>query len=246
MKYYDLENITTILRGKLSAISEEEVREALIPAGSLETNKLNRLIDADYEETLEILRKMGYDEEVEALTHRPLPEVEDMMQRKYYMDMLAVTEGGGKVMGMFNYFLRTDIDFVNLVNFMRLKLDDEKPQKILEYMVEGGHVLNMKKLTALSEMGFDDVVLEVERLPYFRDSPGVLQDVADTLVGLEAVLYKKQLDYAVSQARQNPLSVLVVLSYILAKQTEVNNIRKIVRGKEGNLPLELIKKQLVA
>ena len=52
MGYYDLENITTILRGKLSNISAEEVQEALIPAGSLETTKLNQLIEADYDETL--------------------------------------------------------------------------------------------------------------------------------------------------------------------------------------------------
>ncbi len=246
MQYYDLENINTILRGKLSNISEEEVLEALIPAGSLEINRLNQLIEADYEETLDMLKRMGYDEAVAMLVGRPLPEVEDMMRRRYFSDLLEATEGGNKSMQLFNHFLRTEIDFVNLINFLRLKRDEEPPDKIMEYMVEGGRLLRVDKLHKLAEMDFDDMIKEVERIAYFRDSPGALTDASESLVGLEAVLLKKQLDYASTQARQNPMSVLVVLSYILAKRMEVDNIRKIVRGKEGELPIELIRRQLVA
>jgi V/A-type H+-transporting ATPase subunit C len=246
MGYYDLENITTILRGKLSNITDEEVQEALIPAGSLETAKLNQLIEADYDETLDMLRKMGYHDAVEMLVERPLPEVEDMMRRRYYEDLLEATEGGNKSMQMFNYFMRTEIDFVNLINFLRLKRDNEAPDIIMKYMVEGGIYLRMDKLFKLAEMSFDEMIKEIELLSYFRESPGALVDASESLVGLEAVLLKKQLDYAAREARQNPLSVLVVLSYILAKRVEVDNIRKIVRGKEGELPIELIRRQLVA
>ncbi len=58
-------------------------------------------------------------------------------------------------------------------------------------------------------------------------------------------MLKFQLNHAVRVGRQDPLSILVVLSYILAKNVEVANIRNIVRGKEGDLPIELIRKQLV-
>ena len=45
IRFYDLENVTTVLRGKLSGISEEELRESFIPAGALPEADLVRLIE---------------------------------------------------------------------------------------------------------------------------------------------------------------------------------------------------------
>ena len=245
MRYYDLENITTVLRGKLSGIKEKEIREALIPAGSLTEAELNRLIDATYDETLEQLRKMGYEEAVEWLTERPLPEVEDLIIRDYYSTLLEKTSGGSKNMRMFNHFIRIDIDFMNLINFLRLKRDREASGKIMEFMMEGGAELPLKRLRELADMDMEELLGHVERLAYFREHPGALVGAKDSLTALEAVLLKFQLDHAVREARQNPLSILVVLSYVLAKRVEVANIRNIVRGKEGELTLDLIRRQLV-
>jgi V/A-type H+-transporting ATPase subunit C len=245
MKYYDLENVTIVLRGKLSSIPEEEMREALIPAGVLTDTELNRLIEATYEETLEMLPRMGFGNAVEWLRDKPLPEVEDLLIRDYYATLLENTAGGSKNMELFNEFVRIDIDFMNLINFLRLKRDDETPAKVMEYMMEGGMVLPMKKLRNLAAMEMDEVLTTVEGLKYFRESPGALTGAKDSLTALEASLLKFQLDHAVRVGRQDPLSISVVLSYFLAKKVEVANIRNIVRGKEGELPTELIRKQLV-
>jgi V/A-type H+-transporting ATPase subunit C len=245
MRYYDMENVTMVLRGKLSGIPEEEIREALVPAGALTEPDFERLITATYDETLELLRKMGFEEAVEWLTDRPLPEVEDLLIRDYYATLLEETSGGSKNMRMFNHFIRIDIDFMNLINFLRLKRDRETPGVIMEYMMDGGLEMPLPKLKVLAEMEMDEILSTVERLPYFRDSPGTLLGAKESLIVLETALKKFQLDHAVRNARQHPLSILVVLSYVLAKRTEVENIRDIVRGKEGELPLELIRQQLV-
>lgn len=245
MRYYDMENVTTVLRGKLSGIPEEEIREALIPAGAMTEPDFEKLIVASYEETLELLRKMGYEEAVEWLTERPLPEVEDMLIRDYYATLLEQTSGGSKNMKMFNHFVRIDIDFMNLVNFLRLKRDQASPGTVMEYMMDGGLELSLPKLKALAEMEMEEALSTVERLHYFRESPGTLVGAKESLIVLETALKKFQLDHATRVARQRPLSILVVLSYVLAKRTEVENIRNIVRGKEGELPIDLIRQQLV-
>ena len=245
MRYYDLENVTTVLRGKLSGISEEEMREALIPAGALTEVELGRLIEATYEETLEMLPKLGFGNAGEWLTDRPLPEVEDLLIRDYYATLIESTSGATKSLRLFNEFIRMDIDFMNIINFLRLKRDDESPAKVMEYMMEGGLLLSMPKLRALAAMEMEEVLTTVEHLKYFRDSQGALVGTKDSLTAVEALLLKFQLNYAVRVGRQDPLSILVVLSYILAKKVEVANIRNIVRGKEGDLPIELIRKQLV-
>lgn len=245
MRYYDLENITTALRGKLSGISEEDVREAIIPAGSLTEAQLNKLIEASYDDTMVILRKLGYNEAVDLITDLPLPEVEDHLIKMYYANLLEKTSGGGKNMKMFNYFISIDIDFMNIINFLRLKRDDTPSTKVMEYMMPGGAQLPHKKLQELAGLDMEEILTRIEGLAYFREHQGALTGEKNSLTALEATLLKFQLNYAVRTARQNPLSILVVLSYILAKRVEVANIRNIVRGKEGDLPTELIRNQLV-
>lgn len=245
MRYYDMVNVTTVLRGKLSGIKEEEIREALIPAGALTDADFERFIVATYDETMELLRRMGFGKAVDWLTDRPLPEVEDMLIRDYYSDLIEETSGGSKNMRMFQHFIRIDVDFMNLVNFLRLKRDRETPGVIMEYMMDGGLELPLPKLKELAGMEMDELLAKVERLHYFRESPGTLVGAKQSLVALETSLKKFQLDHAIREARQRPLSILVVLSYMLAKRVEVENIRNIVRGKEGGLPAELIKQQLV-
>ncbi len=93
LRRYDQENLTTILRGKLSGVPAQEVREALIPAGSLKLEQLHALIDASYDDTLEMLRRLGRGYIVDLLTDRPLPEVEDEMRRHYFRELLEATAG---------------------------------------------------------------------------------------------------------------------------------------------------------
>jgi len=51
--------------------------------------------------------------------------------------------------------------------------------------------------------------------------------------------------YAWALSNYHPLSILPVLGYMVSKETEVANIRKIVRGKEAGLSAELIEEQVV-
>ena len=46
-------------------------------------------------------------------------------------------------------------------------------------------------------------------------------------------------------SEDNPLSVLVILDYIVRKDREVQNLRIIARGKESGLSPEVIRELLV-
>ena len=245
LRRYDQENITTILRGKLSGIPAQEVREAIIPAGSLRLEELHALIDAPYEGTLELLRRMGRGYIVDLLTERSLPEVEDMMRRRYFEELLEATGGGGRSNEMLRRFVGTEIDFRNINNLLRLKRDDEPPERIMEYMISDGLLVNERHLRALAALDMPGIIRELGALPYFRRTVESLEGASDSLVPFEAALTREELRYTSKEARVNPLTILVALSYILAKEVEVDNVRTIVKGKEGGLPLELIRRTLV-
>ncbi|NIP36634.1 MAG: hypothetical protein GWN18_16815, partial [Thermoplasmata archaeon] len=69
-----------------------------------------------------------------------------------YATLLKDTEGSGKNPKLFNEFIRMDIDFMNLINFLRLKRDQEEPAQVMAYMMEGGLLLPLNKLKALAAM----------------------------------------------------------------------------------------------
>ncbi len=245
LRRYDIENIVTVLRGRTSGVGPEELKEALIPAGEIKVAQLHALVDANHDDMMEMIRKLGYPDVVEALKERPLPEVEDMMRRAYYEEMLAATKKGGKSMEMLHRFLRSEVDFRNLINLLRLVRDKQPTEVIMEYMIPNGLELTRKELEGWASMDFDAAVADVEHQPYFRETVGALKQASYSLVVLEAELTRQSLRWASRQSRVNPLSILVPLSYILAKQVEVDNIRSIVRGKEGGLPVDLIRRTVV-
>ena len=245
LRRYDQENIQTILRGKLSGVPAQDVREALIPAGSLKLEQLHALIDAPYDDTLEMLRKLGRGYIVDLLTERPLPEVEDEMRRHYFRELLEATEGGGRSNELFRRFVRIEIDFRNLNNLLRLKRDSESPERIMPYMIDDGLFLSSRHLRSIAGMELPDIVRELGKLLYFRATVDALESAADSLTAFEAALTREEVRHTSKEARTNPLTILVALSYILAKQVEVDNVRNIVRGKEGGIPLELIRRQLI-
>jgi V/A-type H+-transporting ATPase subunit C len=53
------------------------------------------------------------------------------------------------------------------------------------------------------------------------------------------------LEYSEKLSNRYPLSVCPVLSYILAKEREVENIRAVARGREAGLSVEEIEEELV-
>ncbi|RKS84184.1 ATP synthase C subunit, partial [Haloarcula quadrata] len=61
----------------------------------------------------------------------------------------------------------------------------------------------------------------------------------------ERALDAALLEYADRLSNRYPLSVCPVLSYVLAKEREVDNIRAIARGREAGLGPDEIEQELV-
>ncbi|MFB6110837.1 MAG: V-type ATPase subunit, partial [Halodesulfurarchaeum sp.] len=68
---------------------------------------------------------------------------------------------------------------------------------------------------------------------------------ADDLIGFERALDAALLDYGDTLSSRYPLSVCPVVSYVLAKEREVDNIRAIARGREADVSPDEIETELV-
>ncbi|MDR9382353.1 MAG: V-type ATPase subunit, partial [Natronomonas sp.] len=68
---------------------------------------------------------------------------------------------------------------------------------------------------------------------------------AESLIGFEHALNSALLEYSEKLSNRYPLSICPVLSYVLAKEREIENIRAIARGREAGIPVDEIEEELV-
>lgn len=251
---WDIYNLKTVLRGKLTSTPIDEISEILIPAGSLKGEFFNQLIQtSSWEELIELLRqqKVIYvDEELlrTAISSGKLAALEDNLDKDYYELLLHSIKKTAMSEKRFSDFVRREIDIVNLKTLVKLKSEGSSGEALSQYFVRGGRELKIDRLTKMAASeGMKDVLEELRQTTYAEyiraeidqyDKDG---DVSSLLRALDRAL----LEVAEKFSHVYPLSVLPILDYLLRKKTEVDNIRIIARGKESNIDIEKIRELLV-
>ena len=248
-------NIKTILRGKYSNATVEEIQEDLVPAGTLSEEDLNALLAIDsMSEILETsARKLSIqvpaDITLSLERDGNLAAVEDYLDFIYYQRLLASIDPNKKSDSQFLSFVKREIDIVNLRTLLKLKMDNMAGDKIKVYFIEGGsNELSIAELNRLAGIEtFDNLVDELSKYSFYDEIKNSLEK-AKTTRSLNPVMVKLD-KYLAKEAERfshlYPLSVLPILDYIIRKKIEVDNIRIIARGKASGMDNEIIKKLLV-
>ena len=251
---WDIYNVKTIIRGKLTKASLEDIREILVPAGSLKLDHVNQMVQSSsWDELIDRLRqqKVVYvDEEMlrAAISSGKLGALEDSLDKEYYHSLFQSIEDKNMSEAHFLDFIRREIDITNLKTIFKLKSEGASGESLSQYFIPGGMEYKVDKLSKLSASGgMKELMDEFRQSTYaemIRSEIEQFEKDEDTSSLLRA-LDKVLLSTAEKFSRLYPLSVLPVLGYLLAKKTEADNIRIIARGKESGLQPELIKKLLV-
>lgn len=255
LRRWDMWNIKTILRGKYSNATVEEIQEDLVPAGTLSEEDLNALLAIDsMSEILETsARKLSIqvpaDITLSLERDGNLAAVEDYLDFVYYQRLLASIDPNKKSDSQFLSFVKREIDIVNLRTLLKLKMDNMAGDKIKVYFIEGGsNELSIAELNRLAGIEtFDNLVDELSKYSFYDEIKNSLEKTKTTR-SLNPVMVKLD-KYLAKEAERfshlYPLSVLPILDYIIRKKIEVDNIRIIARGKASGMDNEIIKKLLV-
>ncbi len=247
LRRYDVENIKTVLRAKLSKAPTTAVEESLIPAGQLPVEVFRRMAMGDLEEAVAVLDGTPYHDAVSEIGSKPLHLVEDRLDRMYYQDLLKAAPGSDVPSALFNRLVRMEVDIQNLDSLLRLKRDEAEPGAILEHMLPGGYEVTRSELSRLVTLSWSELLGALEKFSYWeaiRERVTSLRE-GDTLRDVEAALYKRLAAQAFAFSGGYPLSVLPIMGYIFAKRIETDNIRTIARGKVAGLPEDVISRHLV-
>jgi V/A-type H+-transporting ATPase subunit C len=173
-----------------------------------------------------------------------LASLENALDKLYYFRMERAVGGtlsvGG---GLLLKYVRREIDIRNLITLFRMNKAGVDAAIIQENLIPGGKL--HEELSRMAGQPFGEFLRGLEGYPFWSSISDIASADLDAVSRIEARLRAYLIRYAWALSNYHPLSILPVLGYMVSKETEVSNIRKIVRGKEAGLPAELIEEQVV-
>ncbi|ELY53690.1 V-type ATP synthase subunit C [Natronolimnohabitans innermongolicus] len=258
LRKFDVWNLKTIIRGIYTETDPDEIRTDLIMAGELDEPTIDRLLEVDeIEDAVTVLDGTIYAEPLGAAYEEfeetgALVPLENALDREFYEHLLEdigrpnLQEPQQGPRARYVEFLRAEIDFRNARNALRLARSgaDLDPAS---YYIEGGVLFDRTELRTLVN-DYDALVDHIAENKRYGDRlAGALDQLrdADSLIQFEHALDAALLEYADTLSSIYPVSISAVLSYILAKEREVENIRAIARGREVGLDENEIEQELV-
>jgi V/A-type H+-transporting ATPase subunit C len=252
LRRWDIQNILTILRGRLQGAKSGKIKEILIPAGSLDRATLDRLLS---EESVDRIVEMLRGHRMYPVLSREFPaakesgsfsRLENELYKQFYADMIDEAESGIKGGDFFLSFIRLDIDIKNAKTLFRLRADEieEDPR---EMYIAGG-VLAADEFIRLNAIKAQDEFIDALKTRFRQKSLlAFLDEVkgARKVRDIEVSLTRVQLEQMERMSKRYPFSVHPILVYLEKKKYEVFNLRALARGKESKLPAERIAEYLV-
>ncbi len=247
LDWWNVYNIKVVLRGLHHGITHDNIKQYIVPAGSLDKDFLEGLAECeDVNQAIDVLDKIGYrtppHDCKEALFELGcgLRNIEDFYDRSYYSNLLDSIKGHSKPIKIYRAFIRRSIDVLNAKNLMELVLEGFEPGKVADYMVPGGSRLPPKKLVKFAELGPEGALAEIKKA-LDTDLGGVKAESANRVA---VQLDRHLMEYSGKVSSIYPLSIIPVIDFIIRKEKETKFIRIIVKGKEHELPEERIKELL--
>jgi V/A-type H+-transporting ATPase subunit C len=253
LRKFDTWNVKTLIRGVYSDADREDIQDDLIRTGEFSEEFLDRLLDAtSMEELVDLLENTIFGEPLEGAfsdyeSEGVLVPLENAVDRAFYahlMDDIGSPEPDTPT-ALYLEFLQAEIDFRNVRNALRIARSgaDIDPAA---YFMDGGRLFRAEEIRQLVS-NTDELVTRIRESTYGDDLADALEDLedADSLIGFEHALDSALLEYSQKLSNRYPLSVCPVLSYVLAKERETENIRAIARGREAGLSVEEIETELV-
>ncbi len=253
---YDLLNLKTIMHAKKLGKSFEEVKPHLVQAGGLTEDDFRRLMKADEKNIIREIRRTPLGEQMLSQStadfskgmwnkfNAALRSLDAFMQMETIIDAYsflltdkALADSGSKDVEHIRNILKKEIDARNILIIERLKKYGKK--NFSEHLIRGGTLSDsmIKKIIEAKDLAHTVKVIK----PKFRK----LDFDGDDLSELEIALEKSIAAQKTVAFHRGMLSVGVIIGFMLLKEEEVANLRKIGKGKEFGIPEKDVREMLV-
>ncbi|HJJ55968.1 MAG TPA: V-type ATP synthase subunit C [Methanocorpusculum sp.] len=250
---WDIQNILTILRGKLQSLSINKIKAVLVPAGALDAKTLDNLLsESSIERIVETLpeKKMATilsNGLSDAIKSQSFGLIENELYKYYYLTLIKSANSGMKGGAPFKKYVLFEIDIKNITNLFRIRVQGKPNTDTKNIWIPGGAYSPDELDRLCSVDSLDEVVDTLKK----KSKSQVLIDALESLkeakpiYEIENMLITAQLNQMDNLSKRNPFSISPLLVYLERKKYEVTNLRAIARGKESGLSADVLEKYLV-
>lgn len=252
LEKWDIWNLKVILRGKSYGLSVDEVREDLVPAGSLKSEDLEKLMGIEnVDDILANYSKMVHVQIPQDVMNAykangNLGEIEDYLDKFHWTRLLKSINPSSRPTRMFQDYVRMEIDVINLETILKLKAEGIYGEQVMRYIIPGGKDITPKVATQLANAEtFAAASSDLQQLEFYDIIKDIVESDNATVREVVTEMKKYEIAEANKFSHMYPLSVCPILDYMIHKEIEVGNIRTIARGIESGLSTETIKGLLV-
>jgi V/A-type H+-transporting ATPase subunit C len=129
LRRWDIQNILTILRGRMQGEKVGKIKEILVPAGSLDRVILDHLLTEDSPERIidalkgNRIHPVLFREYPAAKDGGSFSRMENELYKQFFSEIITEAESGIKGGNQFLDFIRFDIDIRNIKTLFRLRAD---------------------------------------------------------------------------------------------------------------------------
>ncbi|MBI5228108.1 V-type ATPase subunit [Candidatus Micrarchaeota archaeon] len=254
---WDLSNLKTIMHARKLGLPFDEVEPNLFEVGALTEDEFKKLMRADEgsigkelkrtEIGKQLMEQSGGNAGAGEKFKKALSStdgfigMENVIDSSVY-DMMdrQLERAGGKELNHIRNILKKEIDSKNIMIIERLKKRNADRKKIMSSLIVGGTI----KESILAKLAETKDLTAVVPIIKSRFRNFTLKEGAN-LTELEIALEKAIAHEKLSAFNRAILSVGVIVGFMMLKEEEVNNLRKIGKGKEFALSENDVKEMLV-
>lgn len=236
LRKYDILSIKRLLRWKLSENEDLDIQAILTPVSSFTYKDLKELSEMEFEQIVQEISfesAINYTEYLEDA--ETVSEVETALDQAYFdeLEYLAKKVNSKE----FKDFLKREMEHQNLTVALRLKKHEVEKEEIRSRMIENGGSKIVEKVIEAEDLEAAVNILAVEEM---------ISSTDEELEEIERELEVNRLQRALRMLHTEPLGLTSIIGYIIAKITEVENLRMLIRAKETGIHnIETIRRNLV-
>lgn len=246
---WELNNLKILLNARRLGKDYEEIRPYLFEVGGMDEEDFAHIIKADEAGLTRELRKTELGAKMLNLmpggSHKQdaIAKLEAAIDSEIYAIMDRALAGtGNQDVAPIRRLLKKEADARNIMIIERLKLHGTPRDKIEASLIRGGtldkqtigRLLEAKELSALP-------ALLKQRFPNLEIKGEGRKALAELEISLEKSLAAQKL----KAFHASVLSVGVIMGFLMLKEEEANNLRKIAKGKEFNMPEAEVRDMLI-
>jgi V/A-type H+-transporting ATPase subunit C len=245
--YWDMENIRTILRGKLANRPSQEILSSTLPVGQLTEPLLNELTQApDINSVIQILHTWKFVFAKELI--RALPEfeqahklliLEHALEKTFSSEadrIIGTLKDSELALGKFLSVLR---DFFNIRSSLRLREQRLSMDQAQSYYLGKGAHINKNLFTLITQQETSEAAC------HFIHTTLNLQEKPKDEIQLERTLEHQLFERGMRSILGDPLGFDILLGFLWHKVAEIRNIRIIIKGKIAQIRNEKLQEELI-